>query len=468
LSTSVNPINPIDYSPADLSSGWKQEVNRRVAAHRKSKPNFAADRELARETRSDPGSRAALAAARVAARYAKAPSYSEMLAGEARAAMLAAEAATRAARAAHAAAQSVLSSLEAAAAAESATEAGQPETGFNAAGAHGLMSPSTYEHEAAGTGDARVEPSAGADGQTYAIRWEPELPVRRPAPAMPRGRQTESLFEASDPFWPEPGQALDREEEFGLIEPAQPIPGNLIEFPRELVATRRVRPRRVEGPLALSARSAQMSIFEVDPGALEMAPETVHAQEAPVATAAWTGPEWSGPECTGPAWIGPKWSGIELDAQPDLRMLPEAAPEARSAPRLKVASANRRALAAVVDGALASGGFLLLAMLVAGRAAALPSLHALEIGCVLVLIAAGALYETLFLSLSRATPGMWYAQMRLCTFEGQEPTRAQRHARLFALLLSVLPMGLGLAWAIFDEEHLAWHDRLSRTYLRRC
>jgi len=26
---------------------------------------------------------------------------------------------------------------------------------------------------------------------------------------------------------------------------------------------------------------------------------------------------------------------------------------------------------------------------------------------------------------------------------------------------------LGVAWALFDEDHLCWHDRLSRTYLRK-
>jgi uncharacterized RDD family membrane protein YckC len=36
-----------------------------------------------------------------------------------------------------------------------------------------------------------------------------------------------------------------------------------------------------------------------------------------------------------------------------------------------------------------------------------------------------------------------------------------------ALILSLLPVGLGVAWAIFDEDHLTWHDRLSGTYLRR-
>jgi uncharacterized RDD family membrane protein YckC len=37
-----------------------------------------------------------------------------------------------------------------------------------------------------------------------------------------------------------------------------------------------------------------------------------------------------------------------------------------------------------------------------------------------------------------------------------------------ALLLSLLPLGLGVAWALFDDDRLSWHDRLSKTYLRRC
>jgi hypothetical protein len=35
------------------------------------------------------------------------------------------------------------------------------------------------------------------------------------------------------------------------------------------------------------------------------------------------------------------------------------------------------------------------------------------------------------------------------------------------MLLSVLPLGLGVMWSIFDEDHLSWHDRLSGTYLRK-
>lgn len=62
---------------------------------------------------------------------------------------------------------------------------------------------------------------------------------------------------------------------------------------------------------------------------------------------------------------------------------------------------------------------------------------------------------------------MKYAQIGLVTFEGLIPDRAQRCTRLAALLVSALPMGFGLAWSLFDDDHLSWHDRLSRTYLCR-
>jgi hypothetical protein len=33
--------------------------------------------------------------------------------------------------------------------------------------------------------------------------------------------------------------------------------------------------------------------------------------------------------------------------------------------------------------------------------------------------------------------------------------------------VSLLPVGLGMVWSVFDEDHLSWHDRLSETYLRK-
>jgi uncharacterized RDD family membrane protein YckC len=38
--------------------------------------------------------------------------------------------------------------------------------------------------------------------------------------------------------------------------------------------------------------------------------------------------------------------------------------------------------------------------------------------------------------------------------------------RFAAAILSLLSAGLGFAWALFDRQSLAWHDRLSGTRLR--
>ena len=83
------------------------------------------------------------------------------------------------------------------------------------------------------------------------------------------------------------------------------------------------------------------------------------------------------------------------------------------------------------------------------------------------LLVIAVLYHVVFFALSNATPGMRYAGISLCTFDGQKPSREQLLRRMGALLLSVLPVGLGMLWAIFDEGHLSWHDRLSATYQRR-
>jgi uncharacterized RDD family membrane protein YckC len=71
------------------------------------------------------------------------------------------------------------------------------------------------------------------------------------------------------------------------------------------------------------------------------------------------------------------------------------------------------------------------------------------------------------LLLAADTPGMRSTGISLCTFDSQIPTRAQLRSRLSALLLSLIPMGLGLAWVLFDDDHLSWHDRLSKTYPRK-
>ena len=59
--------------------------------------------------------------------------------------------------------------------------------------------------------------------------------------------------------------------------PPMPLPANLIEFPRQLVASRKARPRYAEGPLRDESLDAvgdgQLRIFEVDPAQISTQPD---------------------------------------------------------------------------------------------------------------------------------------------------------------------------------------------------
>jgi uncharacterized RDD family membrane protein YckC len=434
-------------------------VNRRIAAHKIQK-NMPAGPAPAQVT--VPGtaaSRAAQAAARVAARYAAAPSFSEMLAEEARGAVRAAEAASRAALEAQAAAESVLAELEAA----SASEDLWGDSSFTTVPDHGLelawKAPIAPVETIAPVDAAALDLESGTDWeslnrQPVGIRWDADLPVRPTEPVETRATRGPVAYESSaEETWIPDVFAQEAlvGEGYHVVEPAPPSHANLIEFPRELVATRKVRPRRAEGQCAVAAPSGQLSIFEVDPGSISTEPEAPAVVSAAIA----------------PAWHGPEWSGIELDAEPVTERVTETA-VAAEAPYLELAPFGVRSMAAVVDGALIVSAFLAAAAAVSGHVKAMPPMKEVELISALALAAIAILYHALFFTLAEGTPGMKYAGVSLCTFDDESPSRAQMRSRLAGLLLSLLPVGLGVAWAIFDEEHLTWHDRLSRTYLRRC
>lgn len=76
----------------------------------------------------------------------------------------------------------------------------------------------------------------------------------------------------------------------------------------------------------------------------------------------------------------------------------------------------------------------------------------------------GFFYYFLFAVANGDTPGMRWTQLRLLDFDGHPPDCDQRIHRLFAKCLSFLAAGLGVLWALVDEEKLAWHDHISRTF----
>jgi uncharacterized RDD family membrane protein YckC len=73
-------------------------------------------------------------------------------------------------------------------------------------------------------------------------------------------------------------------------------------------------------------------------------------------------------------------------------------------------------------------------------------------------------YRSLFCLGNGDTPGMRFAGLRLVDFDGRKPDRDQRGVRQVASLLSLLSAGLGLVWALVDEENLTWHDHISKTF----
>jgi len=73
-------------------------------------------------------------------------------------------------------------------------------------------------------------------------------------------------------------------------------------------------------------------------------------------------------------------------------------------------------------------------------------------------------YRFLWCLAAGDTPGMRFAGLRLVNFDGRAPDRDQRSLRQVASLLSFLSVGLGLVWALVDEESLTWHDHISKTF----
>jgi uncharacterized RDD family membrane protein YckC len=432
-------------------STWKQEVSQRLAAH-KSQKGFSAASQTAPSAAARQGAsgRAAQAAARVAARFAQVPSYSQMQSAEARAALRAAEVATQAALEAQTAAQAALEDLRI------ATNAGPRLCEPEAPQAEAPVETSARDRESVPVQFTVPSSLEAWENECSHVLWAPDLRLRPLDPAESSApRRVERAASSAGDWWERSDLAENpwESEEIEPVEPVQPIYANLIEFPRELVATRKMRPQLIDGPFAEEEADKQLSIFEVDPASISTQPEADSADSAS-------------------AWRQPEWSGIELEAQPLSEAESEEEPVSPLAPQL--ASLGRRMTAALVDHALIASVFLGAALMVMPKVGSLagalpghlPAAKIMEAAAVVAFLLLGLVYQTLCLVLAGVTPGMRCARVSFCTFDGQIPSRAQLCSRLGALLLSVLPVGLGIVWVLFDDEHLSWHDRISRTYPR--
>jgi uncharacterized RDD family membrane protein YckC len=459
MSAAQLDLQPLDESGGETeaaSFALREQVVERLAAHRARRGHPSAPQTAAAPKPVNAGSRSARIAATVAERYAQSQSYRAFLAAEAERAIHQAEAAAE------------VAALSAKAVAEAQNqllfELDQISTNEPTSGPTAVPSPApAYAIEQA----ADAQPSSTASSVSTAASTSANgggLTVRLYQDAdlshVDHIVSAQSLRVYEDYTDEAEGLALDEEIAFRqspvFEEPAGPnvdIPANLIEFPRQLVAPRRARPRLAEGPLREdadpTAQSAQLRIFEV---------EATQISSAPVVES-----------------VEPEWSTIRLTAHPAAPATgPEPRLDAQFSPSLvpQTAALNLRLMAGVVDGCIVLAAFLAFVAAFAFTCGKLSGGHVqinlqiAAIGSVSVLAILGLFYQVLFFTFAEATPGMRYARIGLCTFSDENPTRSAMRRRIFAAVLAACPIGIGFLWAWLDDDGLGWHDRISRMYQR--
>jgi uncharacterized RDD family membrane protein YckC len=481
---------------------WKQEVNAKLSAHRTRRsrpvgergaeqpalPGLEAARpdsvrqDSVRRENARQESRASKLAAKVAERYANAPSYSEMLAAEAANAARAALAAAQAAKEAQTAAQAILTGLGAELDSYYAEEPVRERvSGWEAAHpseSNALRESNAGRESSAGRESAMVRESYAREAIAPVSEPEPRIQYHVHPDSLPQARHAPSHeYQNRDTAQARPriseagGGAIEDPFEDAFVAAGEPLPGRVLEFPRELIAARKARPRYAEGPLSdveSESEAGQLRIFEVEPDAISHQPLAQTSYGA-----------------AGTEQVLPEWHSIQLDARPAEDEVAErplgrqnvasAAPlrgsQRQYSPllemlRMQVAPMEDRLMAGIVDAALVLLGFMLFVLVFSACTAHPPSGKPAMATAGVLLIAFFALYQWLFFAYADGTPGMRYAKIALCTFDDENPTRKSMKTRVGIVMLSVLPLGMGFFWALLDDHRMTWHDRITRTYQR--
>jgi uncharacterized RDD family membrane protein YckC len=453
MSAAQRDLLPLDEAPDETEAAapfaLKEQVAQRLAAHR-ARRNQRPDSPTPIVPPASANARASRIAAAVAERYANSQSYRAFLA----------EQAENAIRAAEAAAEVAALNAQAVADAQYQLLADLDQWNLTPPAPAPVAAPTAQPLITESFSPAPAIPRDTASGLTIrlydaaqvACSYPDHASISTSRPAQPQVTldETEALDDEI---------AFRQSPVFEESYPAIDIPANLIEFPRQLVASRKARPRLAEGPLReeadqsahQSAETAQLRIFEVEAAQISTAP----AVES----------------------LAPEWSSILLAAHPVSAVV--EVPEAPFQPVLSPQTArfSLRLMAAIVDGCIITAALLAFTAVFAltvgkldGSATASTANH---ITLQTAAIAAAAtftvftlLYQLLFFTLSQATPGMRYARIALCTFADDNPTRPAMRRRILATVLAACPLGIGFLWAWLDEDGLGWHDRISRMYQR--
>jgi uncharacterized RDD family membrane protein YckC len=131
---------------------------------------------------------------------------------------------------------------------------------------------------------------------------------------------------------------------------------------------------------------------------------------------------------------------------------------------LPVATPAHRCVAAAIDGSLILIGFGLLMVTFQLAGGSFGTGKTLWMGMAGVLGLVAMFYGLIWAIAGRETAGMRFADLYLVTFDGFPLDGRSRALRFASTWLSFCSGGIGLLWAVADEENLTWHDHISKTF----
>ncbi len=129
-----------------------------------------------------------------------------------------------------------------------------------------------------------------------------------------------------------------------------------------------------------------------------------------------------------------------------------------------VATPTHRAVASAIDAAVILIGFGVLLGTFSLLGGSLGAGRMLWIGMGGALTLVTMLYGLIWAIAGRETAGMHFTDLQLITFDGFPLDSRSRALRFASAWLSFCSGGLGLLWAVADEENLTWHDHISKTF----
>jgi uncharacterized RDD family membrane protein YckC len=171
------------------------------------------------------------------------------------------------------------------------------------------------------------------------------------------------------------------------------------------------------------------------------------------------------------------------EAHPEIPAVeaPQTAARSQRVLRVRAAGIGRRLLAALVDtmlvGAVAAGSALLAALALGVSLpgskelgpdfvlAGLLDRNPMAVGALGLLVGMSALYQIYLGGILGQTVGKRIFRLRVISSSGRTPGPLVGCLRFVAMALSLLPVGLGWLWCLFDRERRALHDHLSGTYV---